>query len=233
MAHHAIEDGIHTIVATPHALGGTYPNPRQKIIKDVAALRERFLSEKIPLSLYPGSEVHICPDMAKRILAGEAAFLDENEHYILIEFPFQSIPPGFKNELFQLKLNRVTPIIAHPERNPMIHHEQGVLYDLVTMGCLIQVTSTSLTGGFGEDTMICAQKLLSLRLAHIIASDAHSAAQRPPSLSLAVEVAADILKDKGKALEMVDNRPKDILAGKPVDPPVAIRPEKKKRFFFF
>lgn len=233
MARYAVEDGIHTIAATPHSLGGTFPNPPQKILKDVETFRECLISEKIPLTIYPGAEVHFCPDMAKHILSGKTTFLDQAGRYILIEFPFQIVPKKFKENLFQLRQNNIIPIIAHPERNPVIYRDTQFLADLISMGCLTQINSTSVTGGFGDEIFHCTKELLELRMVHIIASDAHSAASRPPSLSLAVQSAADILKSQKEALEMVTERPKSILNGKPVKIPEFTIPPKKKRFFFF
>lgn len=210
MARHALKDGIHTIVATPHALGGSFSNPNEKIENDVEALKSRFKSLKIELTLYPGAEIHISPGMAKKVISGETMFIDRSKKYILIEFPFQTVPPAFAEELFKLKVSGITPIIAHPERNRMICRDFQLLYEIVKIGCITQINSTSITGGFGEDIMMCAQNLIKLGLAHIIASDAHSAIARPPALSDAIEVAANILKSRKKALEMVNERPFEI-----------------------
>lgn len=236
MARQAVSDGIHTIIATPHALGGTASNPYEKIKKDVVKLQKRLEYENIPVLLCPGSEVYACPDMAERILNNETAFLCENRRYILIEFPLRFIPGRFQDELYRLRIKGVTPVIAHPERNPDIFHEKKILYELISMECLIQVNSTSITGGFGEDVMTCSHELLELRLAHIIASDAHSADKRPPVLSHAVKIAENILKDHAETIAMVDSRPKRILAGQRLEVPDTIRPKQKKtygkRFWF-
>lgn len=53
MARHAVKDGIHTIVATPHALGGTFPNPPDKILNAASALRRRLETERIPYPFTP------------------------------------------------------------------------------------------------------------------------------------------------------------------------------------
>ena len=220
MARYAVKDGIHTIIATPHALGGTYPNPPEKVKKGVAQLREYFKSENIPLSIYPGSEAHLCPDLAKCILKGETAFLCENNRYVLVEFPFQSIPQLFLNELDCLRQHDITPVVAHPERNLLLFHKKQILHDLISMGCLIQVNSTSITGGFGKNVMVCAHDILKMGLVHIIASDAHSATHRPPALSQAVKIAEKILENHDEAMAMVDETPKKILTGDPIEIPI-------------
>ncbi len=213
MARYAVKDGISAVVATPHALGSGFDNSPKKIHQAILDFQNRLDIEKIPLTLHPGAEIHLCPDMARRIMAGETVFLSKNRRCILVEFPFQSVPMGFKEELFQLAVNGITPVIAHPERNPMIGHDPEFLHELAAMGCLVQVNSTSVTGGFGDGIMAVAHRLIEKRLVHVIASDAHSADHRPPALSLAVKIAQEILKNADEVLGMVETVPKRIIAG--------------------
>jgi len=72
-----------------------------------------------------------------------------------------------------------------------------------------------------------SHKLIELRLAHIIATDAHSTDRRPPVLSEAVEVAAMVLKSDHEAMEMVQDRPKAIINGEPFKVPKPLRERKK------
>ena len=230
MAKLAVSDGIRTIVATPHTLNGVYYNSSPDVINHVANLRKVLQENRIELNLYPGSEAHICAGLARKILSGEIATINNNGQYVLVEFPVQVIPSGAKNELFQLKLKGITSIIAHPERNMVFQHRLELLYDLVAMGSIVQITATSITGGLGEEAMECAHKLLDLRLAHIISTDSHSPENRLPVLSPAVEAAAEILGNINEAKEMVTIRPAAILAGKPVNLPEP-KPQSKKGWF--
>jgi protein-tyrosine phosphatase len=231
MARQAVADGIKTIVATPHTLNGVYYNPFHSVADQVARLREIFLKNRLALDLYPGSESYICFQMVQQVSTGEVGTINGNGSYVLVEFPFQTIPSGTKDELFQLKLKGITPIIAHPERNLVIQHQLEILYELTAMGCLIQITAMSITGELGEKAMSCAHRLLDLRLAHVIASDAHSADTRPPLLSPAVEVAGRIMASANEAEAMVSTLPRAILTGEAVTVPEPGRPNKKRWWF--
>ena len=116
MARRAVEDGVHTILATPHTLNGIYINPVTAVTSRVAALKETLSKNHIKLQLYAGADVHVCPHMLGMIERGEAGTIKDARKYILLEFPSQTIPQGIKNEIFSLKLNGITPIISHPER---------------------------------------------------------------------------------------------------------------------
>ena len=226
MARRAEEDGIDTIVATPHTLNGIHINPINEVISKVASLQETLSKNNIELTLYAGADVHLCPHMPELIESGDAGTINGAGKYILLEFPSQVVPPGVKNEIFSLRLNEITPIITHPERNPIIQKDIDILYEFVHMGALIQVTAMSITGDFGGIAMQCAERLLRHRLVHVIASDAHSSNSRPPILSQAVEAAAEILRSYDDAERMVKEVPALILSG---DIPDILKPKRSRR----
>lgn len=234
MARGAVENGIQTIVATPHTLNGYYTNPIQAIKTLCATVQEALARENIPLILVPGAEVHLCPDILSKVETGEAGTMNDNGRYLLLELPFQGLPPRLDQEIFSLKLNNITPIIAHPERNMDIQQNMDILAGLVARGALCQVTALSVTGEFGLKVRQCAEAMLAARLVHVIASDAHSARDRVPALQEAVAAAAEILRSYEEARRMVTTTPAAILAGRDIDLSAPEPPQsKKKKWFFF
>ncbi|MFC1823330.1 tyrosine-protein phosphatase [Thermodesulfobacteriota bacterium] len=219
MAQQAVDDGIHTIVATPHTLDGSYQNTAPEVRLKVTELQRSFQENEIPLTLCVGADVHLCADLLEQIRAGEVSTINDTGKYILLEIPHQTVPARVKDEIFALKLNGITPIISHPERHPIIQHDLRVLSELVNMGALCQITAMSITGEFGEIAKVSAEKMLKRQLVHIIASDAHSPDDRPPILTSAVEAAAEILDNYNAAYRMVTDVPSAILAGDPVEFP--------------
>ncbi len=219
MAKKAVCDGIHTVVATPHTLNGTYINPAKEVTSRVADLQLGLSDNSVELELFPGADVHLCPGMLKWIESGDAGTINNAHNYILLELPSQAIPPAIKDEIFSLTVNGITPIITHPERNPIIQHDVDILCELVRMGALCQVTAMSITGDFGPVVMHCAERLLTQRLVHVVASDAHSADSRPPVLSRAVEAAAEIMGSYEDSERMVTAVPAAVLAGDVVEIP--------------
>jgi len=231
MARRAEEDGIHTIVATPHTLNGIYLNTAKEIISKVDALQEILLNSHIQIHLCAASDVHLCPHILELVASGDALTINDAKKYILLELPSQAIPKGVKDEIFELKLNGITPIITHPERNAIIQHDVDLLYDLVSMGAISQVTAMSITGDFGVFVKRTAEIMLKKRLVHLIASDAHGADKRPPVLSRAVEHTAEILGNYEEAMRMVTEVPAAILSGAMPDFPEPMHAKHKDRFF--
>jgi protein-tyrosine phosphatase len=74
--------------------------------------------------------------------------------------------------------------------------------------------------------------MVSLRLAHMMASDAHSASHRRPVLSPTVAIAAQIMGSRQEAENMVLRTPRAIISGQPARVRQPGRPRKKKRWFF-
>lgn len=229
MARTAVDDGIHTIVATPHTLNGVYSNSVHDVNSRVGRLQDALTEDRINLRLCVGADVHLCPRLLERIQDGDAGTINNTGRYILLELPFQTIPPAVKDEIFDLKVNGITPIITHPARHPVIQHDMEILYELIRMGALCQITAMSITGDFGGAVMRCAERLLKHRMVHVIASDAHSPEKRPPVLSRAVDAAAGILGSVDEAEHMVKELPIRILSGDAVEVP---DPMRQKRGFW-
>lgn len=177
MAQAAVRAGVTHLVATPHYIEGTYRNPRATVLALVAELRERLAEAGIPLEVFPGAEAHISPDLPARVKAGEVTTLNDGGRYLLVELPYIEVPSWAEDVLFQLQVQGVTPIIAHPERNRGLQKDPGLLYRWVERGALAQVDAASLSGGYGESARRAAGLMLDHRLAQVAGSDAHAPRQ--------------------------------------------------------
>ncbi|MEW5800733.1 MAG: CpsB/CapC family capsule biosynthesis tyrosine phosphatase [bacterium] len=222
-------DGVGKIVATPHTMNGVYVNETQVIKQAVGELNARLLKEQISLEILPGADVHIHPDLLGLIDRGQVTTVNDNHRYLLLELPHQFVPPNFKNLIFELSLEGITPVLTHPERNAVLQNDINQLYELVVQGMLIQITTLSLIGEFGPRAESCCRNLLKYNLVHVIASDAHSSKVRPPLLSPAAEEACRIVGETD-ALALVTANPQAIIEGR--DIPDFVEPEKPKQSFF-
>jgi len=81
---------------------------------------------------------------------------------------------------------------------------------------LVQVTAMSLTGEFGEHVGVIAGRMVKSRLAHLIASDAHSPRHRVPILSRARRTLEDLVGHE-KARMMLEETPQRILQGESIE----------------
>jgi len=229
MCRMAVEDGIKTIVATPHQQDGVYQTPAEAIFRTVRTVSEHIRQAGIPLQLLPGADVRIEVETGEKIMRGEVVSINNTKRYFLLEFPAHAIPMNIDKLIFNLLLKNITPVLTHPERIMEVQENPNRVFDLVSMGVLSQVTAMSITGGFGSRVKKCAHTLLKHNLVHVIASDAHSTEHRPPILSKAVKVVSKIL-DEERALDMVTTVPDTIVRGESVE--IFPLPIKIKRKFF-
>jgi len=171
--------------------------------------------------ILPGSDVRLCENTLSHLDQGKVMTIDDNKKYLFLEFPFQGIPYQAEEIIFQVMQRGMIPIITHPERNIELGQRPRRYYEMIRKGCLGQVTAMSLTGELGPRIKQVAERLLTNRLLHFVASDAHSADGRSPILSEAVRVAGKIV-GKEEARKMVTEYPQAILEGRKPDVPEPI-----------
>ena len=231
MARTAVKNNIDTIVATPHTLNGFFVNKWENVVSLTATVQKAFDAEDIPITLYPAMEAQVCPELFEALEKGQAATINDNSRYLLLEFPPFSMPPGSRDFIYKLRLQGIIPVIAHPERHLILQNDLKQLYDLVKQGALCQLTALSITGSLGSAVQKSSEQMIKTGLAHVIATDAHSNDQRILALAPAVDIAADILQDYSRAEKMVTDTPAAIIAGEDVvvDEPVL---DKKKWWVF-
>jgi protein-tyrosine phosphatase len=90
-----------------------------------------------------------------------------------------------------------------------VQREPELLRPLVAAGALVQLTAASLDGRGGKSAERCAFRLLDLRLAHVLASDAHAPHVR--EVGFAGALAA--LGDPPLGRWLTDDVPKAIVGG--------------------
>ena len=214
MCRQASEDGVKTIVATPHTLNGMYENHPQAIEEKVKILNQKLKENNIPLQVLPGSEVHLSADIIEKIKKQDIMTINKTK-YLLLEFPADQIPHQVEEILFRIQIMGITPIFSHVERNLEFQRKPDLLAKLIQKGALAQLTAASLFGAFGPITKKFAQKLLDNDLIYCIASDAHSDSKsgRNPILSKALTEASKIIGYQA-ALNLVQSHPQKIIMNK-------------------
>lgn len=184
----AHDDGITTIIATPHVLRGAWQNRSRAALSDLLDRLRETVGDAPKLLL--GSEYYFDHDMEEVLAAGDGIIPLAGSRYILVEFDPQNIPPLVGQPLYRIQLSGWTPIIAHPERNLVFQSKPELLRDLVRRGARLQVTAGSIMGDFGPEARRAALRWLEEGLVHFIASDAHNLKRRPPRMTDAFRAAS-------------------------------------------
>jgi protein-tyrosine phosphatase len=185
----AAADGIATLVATPHA----HHARGVDICTAVTRLQACALEAGIDVRIIPGSETRITSGMDDDLRAGRLMTLGTTR-WLLLELPLHDEWPvalvlGVIDKLQSLGVH---PILAHAERYPFVQHNPAALRPFIERGVPVQVNASALSYRERDPERITADALLSAHFAHIIASDAHNARYRPPSISAALQRAATL-----------------------------------------
>jgi protein-tyrosine phosphatase len=207
------------MVATPHLfrrksveLGSrNRPDDIRQAVRD---FNQRLAEAGLELTVAPGCEVPLFPEILQFIDEGRVLTLNDGQRYLCLEMPDTVIPPATEDIIFQLSSRGLTPIITHPERNPIFYQMPRRLERLVSLGCLAQITALSLNGGFGWGVSRFTKKLVREGLVQVMATDAHSAKHRPPVMSQALKKLTKLVGES-RAWDMVATVPERILWGEP------------------
>jgi protein-tyrosine phosphatase len=208
MCRMAAQDGIEHMVATPHA-NDRYFYDREYLAGLLQQLQQR-IGDRPKLSL--GCDFHLSLENMQSALQIPEKYCIGNSRYLLVEFNNFSIPQQIDQWLAQMCERQITPVLTHPERNPILQKTLDRILRWIGLGCTVQITASALTGWWGERTQHTAQLLLKKRAVHFLATDAHDIARRPPVLSVARRL---VVKDHGEkvANALVEQNPAAVVNG--------------------
>jgi len=211
----AIADGVTHAVCTPHIQLGRFDNNVRTIATAFEILSAEIESQQLNIKLAFAAEVRICPEIMILAKQNKLPFIGkwQDTDVLLLELPHSHVPPGTDQLIKWLHKNNIMPMIAHPERNRDIIADYNKFEMLSRLGCLFQVTATSLCGHFGDTIQAIANRMLEEGKVTILATDAHNLKRRPPNLSAGMYAAADIIGQK-LAKELVIDTPKLISESK-------------------
>ena len=211
MCRMAANDGITHMVATPHA-NDRYHYDRAFLSGLLDHLRE-LVGDSPQLTL--GCDFHLSYDNLQNALDYPNNYTIGETKYLLVELSNYSVPPQISDCFIKLGDRGLTPILTHPERNPILQQAPQRVLEWAEQGCVVQLTASALAGNWGERTQRMARWLLERGAVHVLASDAHDIKRRVPNLSIGRAAAQEIVGEEiAKAL--VEDNPGAIVAGEPL-----------------
>jgi protein-tyrosine phosphatase len=221
----AAADGITHMVATPHA-NDRYHYDRE-YLKGLVDHLQQLAGDSPKLLL--GCDFHLSYDNLEDAYANPKRYVIGETRYLLVEFSNFSIPQWISESFMKLGNCGITPVITHPERNPILREEPQRVLEWAEQGCVVQVTGSALTGFWGEHSRRTAEWLLQHQAVHVLATDAHDTVKRVPILSSAREAAAKICGLE-VAEAMVETNPRAVITNQktlPYFPQPVMKNDKK------
>ena len=191
----AWEEGIRTIIATPHNMPGKGRGELHKTLERIRELEEAARSEGIEITLKAGSELYYRQEIPELLERKEAVPMN-GTNLVLVEFEPMNDTRYIMNALKDIINVGYTPIVAHIERYPALFDRKlDQIGDISELGCYIQVNASTISGKLGWKMKQYMQKLLKEELIDFVGTDAHSDGRRAPRIQ---ECAKYLYKKCGK-----------------------------------
>jgi protein-tyrosine phosphatase len=184
-----VDDGVATVVCTPHVFPGRFENRSSSIVDEFNSFSALVKNAGLPLELLWAGEVRLTPEVLDLMRKQELPFLGQTAQgkTMLLEMPDGQIPLGTEQFVRRFVTAGIRPVIVHPERNRMVMDQPDRLQSLVDEGCAVQLTAGSLLGDFGARAQATARALLDEGWVQAVASDAHNLGGRRPRMKAAAQ----------------------------------------------
>lgn len=250
------EAGVEVVVATPHC-GVYWRKARsEEVARRVEELR-RATEEAgvVGVAVLPGGEVYLDVGVGEMVAGGVLPVLGScgaragetngqgggaggseapegdaarrPKRHVLVELPMLTVPEWTKDVLFDIVARGFVPVLAHPERNHELSQRLDLLFELIEMGCLVQLEAGSLVGQYGPIAEAAAWRIIEHDMCHFFASDAHGPWVYRDVVPAAVEAARERLGE-ARVRALFRNNAAAMLEGRPLEVPPARAPRGRR-----
>lgn len=170
----AKEQGIQTLIATPHYAAGKKKVSPERLEEIRQQVQQRAEQEGIDVEILLGSELYYSKDICQR-LEEKKALTMAGTRYVLVEFSPNETYTEVYQGLHELVQGGYIPILAHMERYRCLHKEKAKIRELIELGAYMQMNVESLRSRY-------CKKLVKDGLIHFFGSDSHHVKHRPPRM---------------------------------------------------
>ncbi len=207
--------GFDHVVATPHIRPSMFDNQPGRLREAFAALSPRLAGEPNLPAVSLAAE-HFFDDTVYGLLVRGEGLPYGIGRAALVEFANDRFPIALKDRFFDLRMKRLRPVVAHPERyEPVMKDPRGQSESLRRAGGVLLLDVAALVGKYGSKAQRTAEILLEHEAYYAACSDAH----RPEDAD-GVARAIDRLRtlhDEATVTRLFIDGPKRILEGRILD----------------
>lgn len=207
MLKYAKEQGIDTIILTPHYRRGMFSFDKEQVLENFQKLQP--YAKQIGIDLYLGTEFHVNGDIIEYLENGRCLALAEGS-YVLTEYEYETEYSYIHKMTQKLMLHGYTPVIAHVERYGCLVSDIAKVETLKEMGAFIQVNADAILGKDNWRVKQFCKKLFKLGLVDIVASDSHGMKRRSCNMKKCKEY---IVKKYGESVarKVTEKNPRKLL----------------------
>jgi protein-tyrosine phosphatase len=179
-------EGVRMAAALAHQNERWHEVTPERIRSATQELSQRLHEAALELTVFPTAEVTAFPDLEGAWTTDQLLSVADRRQYLLLEMPhglFVDLRPLVR----RLREHGVRIVLAHPERQPELLHESGAIEEMIGEGCLVQVSSGSVTKPASRLDEKALRSWFRRGCVHLLGSDGHSPRRRPPQMAAAYE----------------------------------------------
>jgi protein-tyrosine phosphatase len=180
----AYAEGVRLMAATAHQNERWSAVTCARIRQATSHLQGALCSTGSSMEVFPCAEVTAHPHTGDHWRAGHLLSVGDRSEFLLLEMP-RGVFVDLRPTVQILRASGVRPILAHPEREPEFLHEAGKIEKLIDAGCLVQVSSASVTDPKTREDRRALRQWFRRGIVHLLGSDGHSPRRRAPRLAAA------------------------------------------------
>lgn len=167
------QQGVETVITTPHILPGLYPNTPEIILEKHRQLSDLMEQNQMDIQLLAAAEYYVDEFFRKDLSGPELTYLTAPGNHLLIETNYVEKPPFLEEVIFELMLRGYKVVYAHPERYQYLLRDFNQFEKMRDTGVLFQLNMLSLTGHYGAQVKKAAEYLIQRNMADLVGSDIH------------------------------------------------------------
>lgn len=208
----AYEQGVRTMIATPHYYPGHMRYPREHLDEVYRATVSVIEEKYSDFTLLLGNEIYYRDEVVEKLKNKRICTMADT-NYILLEFS----PPveyGYLSKAVYKCLDAgYYPILAHIERYGCLWKNEKQIRELIRMGAYMQINAENFEGGFFSTEKRVCLKMIQNGLVHFLGSDCHNLSSRKPNLRQAYNYLQEKLSPE-LYQDLVATNPKKLLENK-------------------
>ena len=170
---HEIDNGVNSIIMTPHFNKNGEENDMYKVIYNFEELKEIIMLEKLNVKLYLGNEIFLKSDFYDVLEKNNFQTL-AGSNYILVEFYELSSLKNVAEMCYAAVYLGYIPIIAHAERYYRLFDSLKMIEYVLNEGALLQINASSITNKKIKYHYKLAHLLIKHKYVSFVASDIHN-----------------------------------------------------------
>lgn len=207
MLKRAKEQGIDSIILTPHYRHGMFPYRTEEIERNFNILKP--IAADMGIALFLGTEYHVNSHVVEYFRSGRCHSLGDGK-YVLTEYSHDTEYSYIRKMTQEVILGGYIPVIVHVERYQCLVDDIDGIQELRNLGALIQNNADAVLGLEGRGPKKFCKKLLKAGYTDIIASDSHGINSRVCNMGKCYEY---VTKKFGAdyADDLFENNPRKII----------------------